>query len=49
MVRIIAPILRAVDKPWKLYPVGVLFGFGESSFCNMGVTGDGGRIEKSIS
>ncbi|WVQ78188.1 hypothetical protein IAT38_000271 [Cryptococcus sp. DSM 104549] len=28
MVRVIAPILRAVDKPWKMYPVGILFGFG---------------------
>lgn len=26
MVRLIGPILRAVDRPWKLYPVGVLFG-----------------------
>lgn len=22
------PLLRAVDRPWKLYPVGVLFGLG---------------------
>ncbi|OWZ63602.1 hypothetical protein AYX14_03272 [Cryptococcus neoformans] len=28
MVRVIGPILRAVDRPWKMYPVGVLFGFG---------------------
>ncbi|CAK9782757.1 NicO-domain-containing protein [Cutaneotrichosporon oleaginosum] len=28
LVRIIGPILKAVDKPWKLYPVGILFGFG---------------------
>lgn len=27
LVRIVGPILRAVDAPWKLYPVGVLFGF----------------------
>lgn len=27
LVRIIGPILRAVDRPWKMYPVGVLFGF----------------------
>lgn len=26
LVRIIGPVLRAVDKPWKLYPVGILFG-----------------------
>ncbi|KAL7422215.1 hypothetical protein Q5752_002861 [Cryptotrichosporon argae] len=28
IVRLVAPILRAVDRPWKLYPVGILFGFG---------------------
>ncbi|KAK8869931.1 hypothetical protein IAR55_000499 [Kwoniella newhampshirensis] len=28
LVRIIAPVLKAVDRPWKMYPVGVLFGFG---------------------
>ena len=31
MVRIIMPILKAVDRPWKMYPVGILFGFGTSS------------------
>lgn len=29
-VRIIGPVLRTVDRPWKLYPVGVLFGLGQS-------------------
>jgi high-affinity nickel-transport protein len=28
MVRIVGPLLRAVDRPWKMYPVGILFGFG---------------------
>ena len=32
LVRIIAPILRSVDRPWKMYPVGILFGFGELSY-----------------
>lgn len=27
LVRIVGPILKAVDRPWKLYPVGILFGF----------------------
>jgi high-affinity nickel-transport protein len=31
MVRIIGPVLKAVDKPWKLYPVGLLFGLGKLS------------------
>lgn len=31
LVRVIAPILKAVDKPWKLYPVGILFGFVSST------------------
>lgn len=30
LVRIIGPILRAVDAPWKLYPVGILFGTSSS-------------------
>jgi len=30
MVRIIGPVLKTVDRPWKLYPVGVLFGLGPS-------------------
>ncbi|KAF7346448.1 Nickel/cobalt efflux system [Mycena sanguinolenta] len=28
MMRILGPIITFVDKPWKMYPVGVLFGFG---------------------
>lgn len=28
MTRLAAPILRSVDRPWKLYPIGVLFGLG---------------------
>lgn len=28
MMRIIGPIITFVDRPWKMYPVGVLFGFG---------------------
>jgi high-affinity nickel-transport protein len=28
MTRLAMPLLRTVDRPWKLYPVGVLFGLG---------------------
>jgi len=28
MMRILGPIVNFVDRPWKMYPVGVLFGFG---------------------
>ncbi|KAK7048451.1 Nickel/cobalt efflux system [Favolaschia claudopus] len=28
MMRLLGPIITFVNKPWKLYPVGVLFGFG---------------------
>ncbi|KAJ7600685.1 NicO-domain-containing protein [Mycena floridula] len=28
MMRILGPLLTFVNKPWKMYPVGVLFGFG---------------------
>jgi len=31
MVRLIGPVLKAVDRPWKLYPVGLLFGLGKST------------------
>ena len=30
MMKIIGPIVTFVDRPWKMYPVGVLFGFGAS-------------------
>ncbi|KAG8869720.1 hypothetical protein FRC20_000964 [Serendipita sp. 405] len=28
LVRILSPITKIVDRPWKMYPVGVLFGLG---------------------
>ncbi|GLB38369.1 putative NiCoT transporter (TC 2.A.52) family protein [Lyophyllum shimeji] len=28
MMRILGPIMTFVNRPWKMYPVGVLFGFG---------------------
>ncbi|KAF8889993.1 high-affinity nickel-transport protein-domain-containing protein [Gymnopilus junonius] len=28
MMRILGPIVNFVNRPWKMYPVGVLFGFG---------------------
>jgi nickel/cobalt transporter (NiCoT) family protein len=28
MSRILRPLLRAITKPWQIYPVGVLFGLG---------------------
>lgn len=28
ITRLAMPILRSVDRPWKLYPVGLLFGLG---------------------
>ncbi|KAK0487508.1 NicO-domain-containing protein [Armillaria novae-zelandiae] len=28
MMRILGPIITFVNRPWKMYPVGVLFGFG---------------------
>lgn len=28
ITRVAMPILRSVDRPWKMYPVGVLFGLG---------------------
>ncbi len=31
MMKIIGPVVTFVDRPWKMYPVGVLFGFGQTS------------------
>ncbi|KAH8989651.1 NicO-domain-containing protein [Lactarius hatsudake] len=28
MMKILGPVVRFVNRPWKMYPVGVLFGFG---------------------
>ncbi|KAJ6559097.1 NicO-domain-containing protein [Mycena vulgaris] len=28
MMRILGPVITFVNKPWKMYPVGLLFGFG---------------------
>ncbi|KAI1793273.1 NicO-domain-containing protein [Ganoderma leucocontextum] len=28
MMKLIGPVVTSVDRPWKMYPVGVLFGFG---------------------
>ncbi|KAL0575200.1 hypothetical protein V5O48_006761 [Marasmius crinis-equi] len=28
MMRIIGPVITFVNRPWKMYPVGILFGFG---------------------
>ncbi|ORY22758.1 high-affinity nickel-transport protein-domain-containing protein [Naematelia encephala] len=39
LVRIIAPVLRAVNKPWKMYPVGVLFGFGFDTASSIALLG----------
>ena len=33
LVRVLGPLLRVVNQPWKMYPVGILFGFGGSSVC----------------
>ena len=27
-MRILGPLINFVDRPWKMYPVGILFGFG---------------------
>ena len=29
MMKLIGPVVTFVDRPWKMYPVGVLFGFGQ--------------------
>ena len=34
-MRIIGPIVTFVNRPWKMYPVGVLFGFGQLTHCSI--------------
>ncbi len=29
MMKLIGPVVTFVDHPWKMYPVGILFGFGQ--------------------
>lgn len=28
IARVLAPVMRTIDRPWKMYPVGLLFGLG---------------------
>jgi high-affinity nickel-transport protein len=28
IARAVRPLLKLIDKPWKLYPIGILFSFG---------------------
>lgn len=40
--RILGPVARRVDKPWKMYPVGVLFGLGFDTASEIGLFVIGG-------
>ncbi|KAH6911395.1 NicO-domain-containing protein [Coprinopsis sp. MPI-PUGE-AT-0042] len=37
MMRIIGPVINFVNRPWKMYPVGVLFGFGFDTASSIGL------------
>ena len=39
MGRFFRPLLRIVDKSWKMYPVGVLFGLGFDTATEVGILG----------
>src|SRR5438874_12371947 len=39
MGRFFRPLLRMVDKSWKMYPVGVLFGLGFDTATEVGILG----------
>src|SRR5436190_14610252 len=39
MGRFFRPLLRLVDKSWKMYPVGVLFGLGFDTATEVGILG----------
>ncbi|KAG5652879.1 hypothetical protein H0H81_003242 [Sphagnurus paluster] len=56
MMRILGPIMTFVNRPWKMYPVGVLFGFGFDTASSVALlalsaiakrTGDGKSIPSS--
>ncbi|KAI0345970.1 NicO-domain-containing protein [Trametopsis cervina] len=56
MMRIIGPIVTFVNRPWKMYPVGVLFGFGFDTASSIALLAtsaiakkstDGGQIPSS--
>ncbi|GHO89655.1 HoxN/HupN/NixA family nickel/cobalt transporter [Dictyobacter formicarum] len=37
MARFFGPLLRATDKSWKMYPIGVLFGLGFDTATEVGI------------
>jgi len=37
MNRILAPLARRIDEPWKMYPLGVLFGLGFDTATEVGL------------
>ncbi len=37
VARLLAPVARRVDKPWKLYPLGFLFGLGLDTATTIGL------------
>src|SRR5260370_33584165 len=39
MGRFFRPLLRLVDRSWKMYPVGVLFGLGFDTATEVGILG----------
>jgi nickel/cobalt transporter (NiCoT) family protein len=39
MVKILNKVLQVVDRPWKMYPVGVLFGLGFDTSSEIAVIG----------
>ena len=40
--RVLAPLARQVDRPWKMYPIGVLFGLGFDTATTIGLFVIGG-------
>lgn len=39
MTRLALPLLKAVDRPWKMFPVGVLFGLGFDTASSIALLG----------
>ncbi|EJC97755.1 NicO-domain-containing protein [Fomitiporia mediterranea MF3/22] len=49
MMQIIGPVTTFVNKPWKMYPVGVLFGFGFDTASSIALLAVTALAEKSAS
>jgi len=48
MMRILGPLITFVDRPWKMYPVGLLFGFGFDTASSIALLGVSALAKKNM-